>query len=144
MRAHTKQKIKPLCGKIVAFISASEDDANYRETLAYLSYWLSLVDEIDEDICGWLKTSGKYIDEKTEMFFMEYLRKHVSRTPQFVAEIFYDLVDSHKYFPRYRKENIVDIVEKLFELEQTEKAKRICARAGMAKTRHTQTKQGTQ
>jgi hypothetical protein len=122
----TKTKIKPLWGRIVTFITSSEDETKYQDILANLSFWLSLVDRIDEDICDWLKTSGKYIDEKTETFFVEYLLEHVSKTPHFVAEIFYEIVSAQRYFPRFRQENIVGIVKKLFELGQTEKAKRIC------------------
>lgn len=122
----TKTRIKPLWGKIVAFVASSDDESKYREILANLSYWLSLVDEIDENICRWMKTSGKYIDQRTELFFVEYLLEHVSKTPQFVAEIFYEIVSTQRYFPRYRKEDIVGIVKKLFEFGQVEKAKRIC------------------
>jgi len=121
-----KPKIKPLWEKIVKFIRSSEDEARYREILAYLSYWLSLVDKIDEDIVDWLKTSIKYFDQKTELFLVEYLLQHVNETPQFVAELFYEIVGVRKFFPQFKQENIVTLVEKLFEYGQTEKAKRIC------------------
>jgi hypothetical protein len=121
-----KSKIKPLWGEIVKFIRSSEDEARYREILAYLSYWLSLIDKIDEDIVDWLKTSIRYFDQKTELFLVEYLLQHVNKTPQFVAELFYEIVGVRRYFPQFKQENIVTLVEKLFEYGQTEKAKRIC------------------
>jgi hypothetical protein len=121
-----KAKIKPLWGKIILFITESGEEAKYRDVLAHLSFWLSLVDQIDEDICNWLVLSGKYVDVKIEIIYMEYLSHHVSKTPNFVAEIFYELIKSERYFPQYKTENIVDIVRKLFQLGQSEKAKRIC------------------
>jgi hypothetical protein len=125
--AGMKTKIKPLWDKIIAFIKNSEDESKYGDILAYLSFWLSLVDRIDDDICSWLKISVKYIDARTEMFFIEYLLAHVTTTPKLVAEIFYELVSSQRYLPYHQSKNISAIVKQLFVLGQTEKAKRICS-----------------
>ena len=47
----------------------------YHPTIAYLSYWLSLVESIDDDIHEWVLFSSNYIKETDERFFIEYLLK---------------------------------------------------------------------
>lgn len=121
-----KSKIKPLWGKIVDFIRSSEDDSEYKEILVNLFFWLSLIDEIDNDIYDWLKTSIKYVNAKIEIFLAEYLLQHVDKTPKLVAEIFYEIVGVGKYFPRFKQKDIVILIEKLFTYKQSEKARRIC------------------
>jgi hypothetical protein len=122
----TKQKIKPLWGAIINQTKCSEEP-KYHEILAHLSYWLSLVDTIDEEIFQWMKISNKYINDRTEIFYIQYLRERVAKTPNYVAEILYDLVSNHKFFPKFKQENIIFVVQQLFELQQIDKAKRICS-----------------
>jgi len=100
--------------------------SKYQKVLAHISYWLSLVDEIDPEVFEWIRISTKYIRESDEIFFTEYLLNHVAKTPEFVGKIFYEVVKEQKYFLKYKKNQIIEIMEKLYELNQTEIAKRIC------------------
>jgi len=122
----TKKKIKPLWQKIIEHIENSENKQRFKKILAHLSYWLSIVEEMDEDIFEWLKVSAKHIDETTETFFIEYLLSHVTKTPRFVAEILYETIETGKYFPRFRKKELIEIVNRLYEQKQKKIADRIC------------------
>jgi len=121
-----KEKIKPLWGAIVGYISNLPNTEKYKDVLAELSYWLSLVENIDNDIVNWMKLSNKYMNDRSSMFYLEYLNSHVSKNPELVAEIFYDLVSNTHYFPYIKQEEVIALVKSLFESGQEEKAKRIC------------------
>lgn len=123
----TKKKIKPLWQKIITRIQNSENKQLFKEILSHLSYWLSIVEEIDAEIFEWLKVSAKYIDQRTESFFIEYLLGHVTNTPRFVAEILYETINVGKHFPKFKKEELIEIINKLYEQNQKNIADRICS-----------------
>jgi len=123
----TKRKIKPLWKKIIEYIQNSKNEQQFKKILSHLSFWLSTVEEIDDEIFSWMKISAKYIDQTTETFFIEYLLSHVTRTPRFVAEILYETINVGKYFPTFKKEEIIEIVNKLYEHKQKNIADRICS-----------------
>ncbi len=121
-----QEKIKPLWAAIVNHISSSSDKNKYKDVLGHLSTWLVLLDSIDDDVINWMKLTNKYLDDRSAMFYLEYLNYHASKTPERVAEIFYDLVSNVRYFPYFKQEEVIAIVRTLFERGQKEKAKRIC------------------
>jgi hypothetical protein len=121
-----QEKIKPLWAAIVNYISDLAVKNKYKDVLAHLSTWLVLIDSIDGDIVNWMKLTNKYLDGRSAMFYLEYLNYHVSKTPESVAEILYDLVSNVHYFPYFKQEELTAIVKTLFERGQKEKAKRIC------------------
>lgn len=121
-----KGKVKPAWGAIISHISNVAEKDKYRGILAHLAYWLILVEDIDEDIANWMKFSNKYIDDVGSMFYVEYLNNHVSKNPEQVADIFYDLLSNANYFPYIEKEEVIALVNSLYERGQKEKANRIC------------------
>jgi hypothetical protein len=85
-----------------------------------------LVDEIDEEVFEWLKISLKFISTDFETsFLIEYLLKHVPKTPLKVAEI-YLMMLNNKVYPDYDRNNIIKIVEILYAQGQAEIADKIC------------------
>ena len=121
-----QEKIKSLWIVIINLISNSIEKSKYKDVLAHLSTWLILIDTIDSDIVNLMKQSNVYLNDGSSLFYLEYLNTHVSKTPQFVAEIFYDLVSKNHYFPHFKQEDVISIIKTLFESGHEEKAKRIC------------------
>ena len=119
------KKIKPLWRSIMTFLASQQGISKYNDVRAELSWWLSLVDEIDSEVFDWTMSSAKYIRERDEIFLPEYLLNHVSKTPEFVGKILYGLAKDQKYL-KHRKEQTIEIVNKLYELGQREIATRIC------------------
>lgn len=126
LETRMQEKIKPLWAAIIDQTSNSSYKNKYKEVLAHLSTWLILIDTIDSDVVNWMKQTNACLNDRSSLFYLEYLNSHVSKTPQFVAEIFYDLVSNVHYFPFFKQEEVISIIKTLFEARQEEKAKRIC------------------
>lgn len=121
-----KIKVKPLWKVLFELAEQNEENPEYQQLISNLSKWLSLIDEIDEEIFEWLKLSAKYVHIGFNApFFIEYLLKHVTKTPAKVGEIYLEMLGANIY-PDYKKENIQEIVRVLYEQEQGEIADRIC------------------
>jgi hypothetical protein len=107
-------------------LSQHQDEKEYLEVISNLSLWLSLVDEIDDDLFKYLKFSAKHIQTKMdEHFFIEYLLKHASTEPKKVGEICLEMLDAGVY-PDFRQEDIKKIVQILYDLGQKENADKVC------------------
>ncbi|CAG1006238.1 hypothetical protein METP3_03793 [Methanosarcinales archaeon] len=121
-----KTKIKPIWKVLFELLMQSEGNLEYQKTISNLSKWLSLIDEIDEQILEWLKLSAKYIeaDFNTD-FFVESLLKHAAKTPEKVGEIYLEMLNEGTY-PYNEIENIQEIVRILYDHGQKESADRIC------------------
>jgi len=122
-----KSRLKPLWGALFQVLSFNEANPEYQKEISELSRWLSLIDEIDNQIFEWLKLSSGYA--QSDPYFIEYLSKHVEGTPVYVAELLLDCLsglESTTYLA-YRSHNSVGhIVETLYEVGQREYADRIC------------------
>jgi len=121
-----KIKVKPLWETLYELTRQSEENTKYQKLISNLSKWLSLIDEIDDEIFEWLKLSAKYFDrDYNTTFFIEYLLKHASETPAKVGEIYLEMLNANIY-PDYKKENIQEIVRILYDKDEKESADRIC------------------
>jgi hypothetical protein len=131
-----KVKIKPLWKELFNKIVVPElvtlklgspqvETSEYQKVISELSKWLSLIDEIDDAILDWLKLSARYIEGFNTSFFIEYLLQHAHTEPEKVGEIYLEMLNAGVY-PDYKKENIKDIVQTLYEKGQKEFADRIC------------------
>ncbi|MHA1381841.1 MAG: hypothetical protein ACTSRG_26010 [Candidatus Helarchaeota archaeon] len=101
------------------------EDENYRYTIARLSYWLILVEEINDNILQWTLFTTEKIRIGDESFIIEYLLKHVEKTPHKVGEIYANMI-KNGVIPRYKKENVIALVEQLFIQGENEFAQDIC------------------
>lgn len=122
-----KAKVKPLWGELFEIVSQNIENPEYKKVISELSKWLSLIDEIDDEMLEWLKLSAKHIGGFAIdiSFFVEYLLKHAPTEPEKVGEIYLELLSSDIY-PDYKKEDRVSIVQILYEKGQKELADRIC------------------
>ena len=120
------RKIKPLWKAIIEILTQNIEKEEYRIIASKLVNWLSLVHTIDDDIYEWLQISVKVRKENWDfVFFIEYLRRHVMKTPTTVGNLYLKMLDAGNY-PDYKKEDIVAIVQALYDLKEKETANRIC------------------
>jgi len=119
--------IKPLWKKMFELLLKIQEKPEYQNVISDLSKWLSLIDEIDDDVLKWLKLSAKYTqsDVVDMSFFIEYLLKQATMTPEKVGEIYLEVLNANVY-PIYKMENIQKIVQILYEQDQKEIADKIC------------------
>ncbi|WP_048189922.1 hypothetical protein [Methanobacterium sp. SMA-27] len=116
-------QIKPLWLEIIAVFPYDEDTENCK-ILAKLSRWLELIETIDSDVYSFLILSAKCIESQPSIsIFIKNLTKHVEKSPKEVGEIFLELI---KKTPEHKKEDIIQIVDVLFQKEQTDIANYIC------------------
>ncbi len=121
-----KSKVKPLWKNVIENIKPHIDKEEYRIIASDLGRWLCLVDEIDEEIYSWLQISTKFIGENWNYsYFVEYLLKHVNYTPTFVGELYLGMLDAGGYLD-YNRENIVALVQALYDFGEKETAVKIC------------------
>ena len=121
-----KVKVKPLWGTLFRILSENGENTEYQKIIANLSEWLSLIDGIDEQTLEWLKLSAKYQTDYGASFFIEYLSKHVAKTPAEVGEIYLEMINADVYHPTYKEEDIQTIIRILYEQNQKETANIIC------------------
>ena len=82
--------------------------------------------DIDNDIFEWLKISARcFTKEYKASMFVEYLHQHSEKKPEVVGEIFVELLNSG-VFPRFREEDVIGIVEELYNRGFNEIANLIC------------------
>lgn len=119
-------KIKPLWKAIIEKVAPNLEKNEYRIIASNLKEWLSLVDTIDNDIYEWLQISVEAIREKWPSgFFIEYLRKNVTKTPEKVGSLYLKMLNAGTY-PYYKEEDIIAIVQTLYNSKEKETANRIC------------------
>jgi len=120
------EKIKPLWKLLFDMCIQSEQNPEIQKIISNLSKWLSLIDEIDEQILVWLMSSAKYIQaDFNTTIFIDYLLKHARKTPANVGRIYLNMLDSGIY-PDFKMEDIQELVQILYGHGQTEIANRIC------------------
>ncbi|GAV23531.1 SIR2 family protein [Carboxydothermus pertinax] len=121
-----KTKVKPLWKNLYELVRQNEEKPDFQELISNLSEWLSLIDEIDDEIYEWLRLSAKYVDrEFNTPTFVEYLLKHAPKTPTKVGKIFLEMLNANIY-PDYKNEYIREIVRVLYNKNEREIADRIC------------------
>ncbi|MBA7534561.1 hypothetical protein ES705_26810 [subsurface metagenome] len=121
-----KDKVMALWKMLFELSSENIHDTGYQKILSDLVKWLSLVDEIDEDIFKWLRKSIKYFSiQPNESIFLEYLLKFVSKDPSRVGQLYIKMLESGVY-PYYKEEHIKAIIEKLYKKGEKALADKIC------------------
>jgi len=121
-----KNRIKPLWEYILGRLIPNEGQPEYQEVLSDISKWVSLVGEIDEQIFKWLKFSIKYLETNyNSPFFIEDLLNHAPATPSKVGQLFLEILNMGM-FPEYKRENIQQLVEILYDKGEEDTANRIC------------------
>lgn len=121
-----KNKVKQLWGKLMDVIKLDIiGGLDCRLLASNLTRWLSLIDKIDDDIFKWVKQLVKYLEkDRIDIFIIEYLLKHVDKTPREVGDIYIEML-SHSIYPTYKGEDIKELVQKLYATN-TDLADKIC------------------
>lgn len=100
----------------------------YNEFLGGLTDLTIYLDKIDSETEEWLRHSIPFVGyQHRSSFFIEYLTKFVSdnESMKFVGKIFCEMLKTN--LPTYKKEDIIEIVEGLYEIESMKKtANEIC------------------
>lgn len=117
-------KIIPLWKIIITKISQDMENPNNKKILSELNEWIALVDELTDEICGWLKLSVKHI-RQYDIGFIEQLRRHSETKPKCAGELFLDSVESG-HFNEFQKDEIIQFVSILYEKKEKENADIIC------------------
>lgn len=127
-----REKVKSVWGTLFDRLMKDREKPEYQRIISHLLTWLALVDEIDDQILGYLKTSVSYIESKTdELLFIEDLLRHVATEPAKVSEIYLEMLDAGIY-AEFRKNQIQQIIQALYDQGQREAANKICNRYGEA------------
>lgn len=121
-----KNKIKPLWKNLYLRLEKNKEDKKYDKLISDTSKWLILVDEIDDEIDEWLSLAVTQIETNFNApFFIEYLLKHVEKTPIKVAKLYLEMLNKG-FYPDFKKEHILEIITMLNEKNLKEKAINIC------------------
>jgi hypothetical protein len=126
LRAEMKEKVKALWGRLISRYATGEIGADKQKILAGLFDWVSVFDEIDDEMYEWLKVSAVHVRYgRSGLHFFDYLLEHAVKTPERVAELILIHSDAGNHFP-YEKKELQQIVDILYRSGQKEKADRIC------------------
>lgn len=108
-------KVKHLWGAIMRVVYNKLTEPDFKPLASNLARLLALVDKIDDEICDWMKQLVKYFDKDhfNNTLIIEYLLKHVEKTPQIVGEIYVEMLLNGVY-PLYKEEQIKELVQKLY------------------------------
>ena len=122
-----KEKVKPLWKAIVDILIQKQDDPEYQKIIAQLLMFISLIDEIDDNVLEWLMFSAKYATVEHNLDqFLRLLSEHTVKTPKYVTQILIEVVKNGVPKHYYQGEEIKEIVEKLYLHGEKELAIRIC------------------
>jgi hypothetical protein len=133
-REKLEGRIKQIWGALYSILVKEQGNQEYQKVAAQLYSWLGLIQEIDEEIKDWMKLTAKYIHiHWYEYGLVEELARHVEKTPQYVGEIYIEMLNAGAYaYPDYKKEDTIKIVETLYQKGQKKLANTICNTYGEA------------
>ena len=117
-------RVRALWDSLVGILK--KDERKFRMVISDLSRWISLVDDIDEDVFVWLRFSAGHVEANyNAYFFIEHLNRLVAENSMKVSDLMIDMLNSGIY-PDFDLLHIKNIVETLYEKGIKEKADRIC------------------
>lgn len=114
----------PLWNIIISKIKEDPENSNNIKILAELNSWISLVDELTDEICEWLKLSVKYM-KPFEAKFINNLIKHAPSQSKRCGELFIIMIESGQY-SWHPEDKIVQFVKILYQLNERSIADIIC------------------
>jgi len=120
-----KAKIKPIWRVIIQQLLKNEEKPEYRAIISNLSTWLSLIDEIDDEILESLEVSARYLQKMDEYFFIEYLLQHAFMESAKVGRIYIEMLAAGVY-PDVKQKDIEETVRILYDQGQRAAADKIC------------------
>ena len=132
-----KAKVIPAWRALFKVLSQHNDEAEYQRVLSSLSQWTGLIDEIDDEVLAWIKMSINYLDKVpgyglTLARFIKALRKHASKTPVPVGEIYMEISKQLMWDLQVEMDDITETVRILYKEGHRNIADEICNRFGKA------------
>ena len=132
-----KAKIKPAWGVLFEELSKNSELVEYQEVLGPLSGWLGLIDTIDVEVLSWMKESIRHINKPSGYYItisrvIKALLKHVSKTPEAVAEIYLKIPQRVLTDLQTEEDEISETVRILYNNGYKDIADTICNRFGKA------------
>ncbi|MCT8337795.1 hypothetical protein FKB36_09940 [Methanoculleus sp. Afa-1] len=126
LNAEMKGKVKALWRWIMNRYAVGDVEPDKQKILAGLFNWISIFDEIDDEMYEWLKISAAYVRNGVgSLRFFDYFQERVEVAPGKVAEL--TLINSNmgNHLP-YEEKHLRRIVDVLYRSGQKERADRIC------------------
>lgn len=130
-----KVKVIPAWRALFEILSQHSNEAAYQNVLVSLLGWLRLIDKIDAEVLNWVKAAigdlGKVPNYGLTLSrFIKALRKHASRTPEMVGEIYLKIPQRIVWDLQVEKDNIIATVQILYNNGNKDIADAICNRFG--------------
>ena len=96
------------------------------QVFSTLSNWFVFVEKTDDTNIAWMKVSAKFTEVNYNSYFLiEQLLRLVEQNAKDVGNVYLEMLNND-VFPTYKEEDIVAIVEKLFEVGEVTQAREIC------------------
>ena len=132
----TKAKVIPTWRVLFEVLSQHSEEKAYQAVLSPLSMWLGLIDNIDDEVLTWVKTSMNYLDKVpgyalTLSSVIDALQKHVLTTPEKVGQIYMEIPTREMWFlGQTKKDEVVETMQSLYKNGNKDIADKICNRFG--------------
>lgn len=126
LKLQNKSKIKTLW-KTLYILNKDSD----KTILNQLTKWLKIFDTLDDEIFEWSKEGLKYPRPTWESYhFIEALKKFVGTEPKKVGELFLLFIESSESLHNYKEEDVILIVQILYNKKEKMLADKICNMCG--------------
>jgi hypothetical protein len=103
-----------------------EQTDDMQQIFSTLSKWFVFVEKVDDTNIEWLKRSAQWTEINYNSYFLiEQLLRLVEHNAKYVGNIYLEMLNNDVY-PTYKEEDIIALVENLFELGEVTQARAIC------------------
>lgn len=132
-----KAKVRPAWRALFEVLSQHREKREYQAVLSPLSGWLGFIDKIDAEVLTWVEVSISDIGEVpsyglTLSRLMKALRKHASKTPEMVGEIYLKIPQRVVWNLQSEANDIIETVRILCDEGHKVMANNICEKFGKA------------
>jgi len=121
-----KERIRQLWRYILDRFSDTEVSEDNKTIIAATFEWIIIFDKIDSELFDWLKQSAQCTHYgRGVSLITEYLLTFLENNPKAVGELVALYIENETFY-LYKKENITEIVKRLYDLDYSELADIIC------------------
>ena len=126
LKAKYKPKLKLLWSTL--FDINKETD---KSIIGKLTDWLGIFGELDDELYLWSKEGASNIKPYWETYrFIENLTKFAEKEPKKTGDLFWTLIKDAKHVSDYKKDDIIYIVNTLYQKGEKETANKVCNKFG--------------
>ena len=120
-----KERIRQLWKYILDRFSDAGVSEDNKQIVAAMCDWIVIFDTIDDELFNWLKQSIHNNHRGHSLFITEYLLTFIEINPKEVGKLVALYIENETLY-LYKKENITEIVKRLYDLDYSKLANRIC------------------